>query len=210
NGAGKTTLFNLLSGELRPQSGSIHLAGREVTRLTPDRRARLGLARSFQRNNVFPQLSVRENLSFGDLAATGQAGIFWRPIRRRGRDERAVERAADLVGIRELLERRVSDLSYGAVRQLEIGLALVSSPKLLLLDEPTSGMSPEETGRILRLLGGLPRDLTMVIIEHDMPLVFELADRITVLDHGKVLESGSVEQIRGSARVRAVYLGEAG
>ncbi len=210
NGAGKTTLFNLLTGELRPGSGHIYLGEREITGLPPNRRARLGLARSFQRSNVFSGLTVRGNLLLADIAKTGRGRIFWRALgRERGLAEKA-ERVAELVGLQDQLDQRVGALSYGAVRQLEIGLALAGDPRVLLLDEPTSGMGPEETGRMLELVRALPRDFAVLIIEHDMDMVFESADRVTVLNYGQVLLEGTPEEVRGSDVVRETYLGGQG
>ena len=207
NGAGKTTLFNLLSGEIRPGGGRIWIGERDVTALPPNRRARLGLSRSFQRNNLFPGLTLRENLLLAGIAHSGRGRIFWRQLRaERGLTEKA-ERVAELVGLEELLERRVDALSYGALRQLEIGLALATEPRVVLLDEPTSGMSPEETGRMLRLVSELPRDYAVLIIEHDMDMVFENADRITVLNYGQVLLEGTPDEVRASEVVRDTYLG---
>lgn len=207
NGAGKTTLFNLLAGELQPAAGQIFLDERDVTTLTPDRRARLGLSRSFQRNNVFPGLTVRQNLLLADIAKSGRGRVFWRAVGAEPGVRDLVEQVASQVGLEQLLERRVGTLSYGAVRQLEIGLALATRPRVLLLDEPTSGMSPEETGRMLRLVAELPRDLAVLIIEHDMDMVFENADRITVLNYGQVLLEGTPAEIKNSAEVRESYLG---
>ena len=207
NGAGKTTLFNLIAGELRPTSGRIEIGGRDATRLSPDKRARLGLARSFQRNNLFQSQSVRNNLLLADMAAWGTGKRFWPLLsKERAAHERA-EAIAEQVGLSEELERQVSELSYGAQRQLEVGLALIARPKVLLLDEPTSGMSPEETGRMLRLVDDLPRDLAILLIEHDMDLVFTHADRITVLNYGQVLMEGTPQEVRGSDVVQEIYLG---
>ena len=207
NGAGKTTLFNLLAGELQPSGGRIFLGEREVTALPPNRRARLGLARSFQKNNLFPKLSVRENLLLAQLARSGEARCFWRPARSLGGPRRRAGEVAEQVGLAAVLERPVGALSYGAQRQLEIGLALATAPRVLLLDEPTSGMSPEETGRMLELVRNLPRDLAVVIIEHDMDMVFGTADRVLVLNYGQVLLSGSPEEVRASQAVQETYLG---
>ena len=209
NGAGKTTLFNLIAGELQPTSGGIFIGEREVTRLSTDKRARLGLARSFQRNNLFQSQSVRDNLLLGEMAAGGTGKRFWPLLsRERAAHERA-EAIAEQVGLADNLERAVSELSYGAQRQLEVGLALIARPKVLLLDEPTSGMSPEETGRMLRLVDALPRDLAVLLIEHDMDLVFTHAERITVLNYGQVLMEGTPEEVRGSDVVQEIYLGGA-
>jgi len=207
NGAGKTTLFNLLSGELRPGAGRILLDERDVTALAPDRRARLGLARSFQKNDLFPKLSVRENLLLAQLARSGGAACFWRPVRGLALLQRRAAEIAERVGLAAMLARPVGALSYGAQRQLEIGLALATDPKVLLLDEPTSGMSPEETARMLDLVSSLPRDLAVVIIEHDMDMVFGTADRVLVLNYGQVLLTGTPDEVRASQAVQETYLG---
>lgn len=209
NGAGKTTFFNLLSGELRPDAGTIRLAGRDVTGLPPDRRVMAGLARSFQRNNLFLGMTVAESLATAVAIRTGQSRVFWRAFARApALHERAAELARS-VGLADRLHEEVRHLSYGSQRQLEIALALAAEPRLLLLDEPTAGMSPEETKSMQRLIAGLPRDLTLLLIEHDMDVVFEMAERITVLDYGKVLVQGTPDEIRRSAVVRQIYLGEA-
>jgi branched-chain amino acid transport system ATP-binding protein len=207
NGAGKTTLFNLLAGELRPDAGVIRLDGHAVTRLSPDRRARAGLARSFQKNNLFAQMTVLESLATAILVAERRMRVFWRSFGGdRALRDRAVE-VAELVGLADALDTTVRHLSYGTQRQLEIGLALVGRPKVLLLDEPTSGMSPEETGAMKTLIAGLPADLTILLVEHDMDVVFDLARSITVLDYGQVVAVGSPEEIRRSSVVREIYLG---
>jgi branched-chain amino acid transport system ATP-binding protein len=209
NGAGKTTLFNLLSGELKPDAGAIRLAGRDITRLSPDRRVMAGLARSFQRNNLFLGMTVAESLATAVALRSGQARAFWRSFARAPALHERAAALAQSVGLAERLATPVSHLSYGSQRQLEIALALAAEPRLLLLDEPTAGMSPDETKAMQRLIAGLPRDLTLLLIEHDMDVVFEMAERITVLDYGKVLVQGSPDQIRRSPIVRQIYLGEA-
>jgi ABC-type branched-subunit amino acid transport system ATPase component len=207
NGAGKTTLFNLLAGELTPDAGAILIDDRDITHLPPNRRARLGLSRSFQKNNLFPRQSVRDNLLLADIAARGYGYRFWPRLAARKDAYRKAETIADQIGLTDELARGVAELSYGAQRQLEVGLALMTEPKVLLLDEPTSGMSPEETGRMLRLVDDLPRSLTVVMIEHDMDLVFAHADRITVLNYGEVLMEGRPGEVRGSDVVQETYLG---
>jgi branched-chain amino acid transport system ATP-binding protein len=209
NGAGKTTFFNLLSGELRPDAGTIRLAGRDITRLPPDRRVRAGLARSFQRNNLFLGMSVGESLATAVALRSGESWVFWRSFARAAGVHERARSLAESVGLADRLGTLVRHLSYGSQRQLEIALALAAEPRLLLLDEPTAGMSPEETKSMQRLIAGLPRDLTLLLIEHDMDVVFEMAERITVLDYGKVLVQGPPAEIRGSAIVRQIYLGEA-
>jgi branched-chain amino acid transport system ATP-binding protein len=209
NGAGKTTYFNLLAGNLRPDAGAILLGGRDVTALDVTRRARLGIARSFQRNNVFPEFTVCENLMLACALRMGSAPVFWRPMRRlTGAREEARELAAQ-VGLAETFDMPVRHISYGSQRQLEVALALACRPKVLLLDEPTSGIGPEETARMHALIAALPRSLTLIVIEHDMDIVLNLADRIIVLDYGRVLVQGTPAEVRASALVRERYLGEA-
>lgn len=208
NGAGKTTLFNLLSGELSGEGGTVHLDGHDITRLKPDARARRGLGRSFQKNTLFEGLSVRQNLNLAALTALGKAVIFWRDP---AHDEDVVERietTAQLIGLTGVLDKDTDILSYGQRRQLEVGIALASRPKVLLLDEPTSGMSPEETGIMLALLKQLGRDITMVIIEHDMDIVFSVADKISVLNYGEIIFEGSPEETRKDETVRHLYMGD--
>jgi branched-chain amino acid transport system ATP-binding protein len=207
NGAGKTTLFNLITGHLAPSGGRIEFDGRPITGLPPHRVARLGVSRSFQRNNLFPRLTVRESLR---LAAASDGRGSWSLFGSVARLATPLARArevAEAVGLAGRLDETVARLSYGEQRQLEIGIALATRPTLLLLDEPTAGMSPEETQRMTRLVAALPRDVTMLIIEHDMDVVFSLADRITVLHHGEVLVDGAPEAVRTDPRVYDVYLG---
>jgi branched-chain amino acid transport system ATP-binding protein len=210
NGAGKTTLFNLITGALAPSAGRIVLDGVPIAGLAPHAIARLGISRSFQRNNVFPTLAVRENLRLAAAARTrGSYDLLGSVSRRREPLAKAEEMAA-VVDLADRLDRPAGRLSYGEVRQLEIGIALATSPRLLLLDEPTAGMSPDETLRVTELLRGLPRTITLLIIEHDMDVVFSLADRVTVLHGGEVLAEGTVDQVRADPRVYEVYLGGAG
>jgi branched-chain amino acid transport system ATP-binding protein len=207
NGAGKTTLFNLICGVIRADAGTICLDHQNLNHLPPERRTRLGLSRSFQRNSCFPDMTVAENLAAAVLLAER---LEWRvapSVTRFPVVREKVETIAASVGISEWLELPARLLPYGSQRQLEVGLSLASAPRVLLLDEPTAGMSPEETKRIQALIAGLPRTLTIVIIEHDMDVVFSLADRITVLDAGAILMQGTPREVRASATVRARYLG---
>ena len=207
NGAGKTTLFNLITGHLAPSSGRVLFDGRDITGLAPHRIARHGIARSFQRTNLFPRLTVRENLRLAAAAGgRGSYSLFGSVERRTAPLARARE-VAEAVGLGERLGDEVARLSYGEQRQLEVGVALATRPQLLMLDEPTAGMSPEETQRMTRLLAALPREITMLIIEHDMDVVFSLADRLTVLHYGEVLVDGPPDAVRADARVYEVYLG---
>ena len=209
NGAGKTTFFNLLTGELLPDEGRIELDGQDVTKASPDHRARAGLGRSFQRNNLFEHETVRQNLLFADIAAKGYGWQFWRRLSTDRRANALAEQIAEQVGLADTLETRVTSLSYGARRQLEVGLALIGQPKVLLLDEPAAGMSADETDRMMALIDGLASDLAILIVEHDMDLVFAHASRITVLNYGEVLFEGTPDEVRNSALVQETYLGEA-
>jgi branched-chain amino acid transport system ATP-binding protein len=208
NGSGKTTLFNLLAGELSADAGRVLLGGRDVTELPPDARARAGLARSFQKSNLFPELSVRDNLAAAVMIAERRGRVFWRRAERLpGLAERAAA-LAERVRLADLLDAPARALPYGTQRQLELGMALAGAPKVLLLDEPTAGMSGEETRAMTALIAGLPRDLALLIVEHDMEVVFELAERVTVLDYGRVLLEGTPADVRASELVRRRYLGE--
>ena len=207
NGAGKTSLINQIGGQLQPDSGRILLDGRDVTRLTPEARAQLGLARTFQKNTLFPRLSVFENVRLGVQARFGS--IFDLARRALGRDD-LNDRAQDILArlrLNALANKRVSSISYGDQRQLEVAVALAGDPRILLLDEPTSGLSPAETGQLVDLIRTLPAQLGILMIEHDMEVVFSLADRVTVLYYGEVLASGAPKDVAGNERVREVYLG---
>ncbi len=209
NGAGKTTLFNVITGQLAPSGGRIVFDGLPVTGLPPHAVARRGISRSFQRTNLFPKLSVLENLRLAAGAeGRGSWSVFGRVDRLRAPLERAAE-TADAVGLEARLAMPAGALSYGEQRQLEVGVALATRPKLLLLDEPTAGMSPEETQRMTRMLEGLPREVTLLIIEHDMDVVGSLAERVTVLHYGEVLTEGTFDHVKRDPRVYEVYLGSA-
>jgi branched-chain amino acid transport system ATP-binding protein len=209
NGAGKTTLFNVITGQLAPTVGHVRLDGRPIEGLSPHTVARRGVARSFQRNSLFPKLPVLENLWLAAAAgAPGRWNLFGSSERRRGPVERA-RTVAEVIGLSGRLAEAAGQLSYGEQRQLEVGLALATSPRLLLLDEPTAGMSPEETLRMTRMLEAVPREVTMLIIEHDMDVVGSLADQVTVLHYGEVLAEGTFAQVKADARVYEVYLGGA-
>ena len=207
NGAGKTSLVNQIGGQLKPSSGRILLRGRDVTGLAPDRISRLGVARTFQRNNLFQNLSVIENIRLALEVRLGSPLNCFTPA---GASAALLARADELLAQVHLDAdgtRMARKLSYGEQRQLEIGIALAGAPELLLLDEPTSGMSPAETARMIDLIDALPRTLSILMIEHDMNVVFSVADRITVLYYGKVLATGTPVEIKANDRVREVYLG---
>ncbi|HEX9076520.1 MAG TPA: ABC transporter ATP-binding protein [Anaerolineae bacterium] len=205
NGAGKTTLFNLLSGEFPANRGHIYYAGQDITSLPPYERARLGVARTFQRNNLFLGLSVWENVRLAGHAVKGVGPRAFASAQSTPSD--LVEASLKRVGLTEQSHAFARTLSYGEQRQLEVAIALATQPKLLLLDEPAAGMSPAETNRLMATLRELPRSLTLLIIEHDMDVVFGLAERVTVLHYGQVLADGTVEQVRNDPRVLEVYLG---
>jgi branched-chain amino acid transport system ATP-binding protein len=207
NGAGKTTLFNLITGHLAPTAGRILFDGAPITALPPHAVARRGISRSFQRTTVFPRLSVRENLRLAAAAGGRGSYDFLGPVARLAAPLAHARAVAEAVGLAGRLDSPAGTLSYGEQRQLEVGIALATRPRLLLLDEPTAGMSPEETQRMTDLLAGLSREITVLIIEHDMDVVFTLADRITVLHHGEVLAEGTADEVRADPRVYEVYLG---
>jgi branched-chain amino acid transport system ATP-binding protein len=207
NGAGKSSLLNQLSGEVRPTSGKVRFGGTDVTGAAPETLCQMGMGRTFQNNNLFPSLPVRENVR---LAVQGKQGGWYQPFRSTLTRRAQWERADELLEQTRLSDgcgRKASHLSYGEQRQLEVAIALAAEPTLLLLDEPTSGMSPAETDRMIDLVRSLPKSLAILMIEHDMKVVFSLADWITVLYYGEILASGSPEDIQGNTRVREVYLG---
>jgi branched-chain amino acid transport system ATP-binding protein len=208
NGAGKTTLFNLLAGQLTPSSGTIALDGRSIASLPVEARARLGLARSYQKNNLFNGLTVRENLSLAAAAARNRAAFIFKDSLRDREVHKAVEDVAAQTGLAGMLDAPVASCSYGTRRQLEIGIALASDPKVLLMDEPASGGGPGIVEALHKLMKSLPRSLTILIIEHDMDLAFDVADRITVLNYGKVVFEGTPEETRKSPLVNEIYLGD--
>jgi branched-chain amino acid transport system ATP-binding protein len=207
NGAGKTSLVHQIAGQLAPSSGRILLDGRDIVDETPEARCQLGIGRTFQKNNLFRGLTVRENVR---LALQAKRGGWFHCLRPAGADAALrAEAEAVLAQVRLTAgyDRPVSSLSYGEQRQLEVALALASRPTVLLLDEPTSGMSVAETDGMIDLIRALPADLGILMIEHDMKVVFELADTITVLYYGEVLASGPPATIREDPKVRDVYLG---
>jgi branched-chain amino acid transport system ATP-binding protein len=206
NGAGKTTFFNLVSGLLSPSGGRVFFRGRDITGYKPHEISRLGIKRTLQVKSVFPELSVADNLWITRQARSR----FLHPFRRGASDLEAksdVERTLEQIGLAGLARRPAGTLSYGDVAMLEIGMAVISEPSLLLLDEPTCGMSPAETGRAVEKIRGLARSIDIVIIEHDMDVVFGIADDITVLAQGAILASGSPAEIAEDERVREAYLG---
>jgi branched-chain amino acid transport system ATP-binding protein len=208
NGAGKTTLIGELAGELAPDSGTIRFAGMDITSWPAWRRSRAGLARSFQITSLFPELTALDNVALAVQAHAGHSFRFWGDARRDARLRAPARAALERVGLGARADVVVSWLSHGEHRQIEIAMALATSPRMLLLDEPTAGMSPEQSTRMVAMLRELKREVTILLIEHDMEAVFALADRISVLVYGRVIASGRPDDIRASAAVREAYLGE--
>jgi branched-chain amino acid transport system ATP-binding protein len=207
NGAGKTTLFSLISGELASDRGTIRLFGHDVTRLPPYRRAALGLARTYQITNLFPRLSAFDNCVLAAQALSPMKLHLHRDLKHY---PGILERAQSVLGAVGLLEKApvtVHDLSHGEQRQLEIALALAGSPRVLLLDEPTAGLSPAESAMMTALLKKLDPAISLLVIEHDMDVAFQLTDLITVLHYGKVVAEGSREEVTANPLVQEIYLG---
>jgi branched-chain amino acid transport system ATP-binding protein len=208
NGAGKTTLLNVLSGELLPTSGSLVLEGRDVTGWTPDRLARAGLGRSFQHSSIFENLSIFENVRLAAQLALATSMHFFKPASRYGHvNSRAREILAGFA-LPSSAGTLAGEISHGEQRQLEIAMLIAIAPKLMLLDEPTSGMGKPETRELIEVLGRLSRNHTLVLVEHDMDVVFTLANRITVMVNGSVMATGVPEEVRRNRDVRSAYLGE--
>ncbi|MBL6652740.1 MAG: ABC transporter ATP-binding protein [Reyranella sp.] len=208
NGAGKTTFFNLITGHLRPTKGSVAFEGRDLVGLPPQKIVRLGLARSFQRINIYPRLSVFENVQVALIAHEGQQWNLFRPGRSLYREGTA--ELLDLVGLTREAEETAGELSYGKQKQLELAIALAAKPRLLLLDEPTAGMSPQETAETIASVRDIvkARGLTLLFTEHDMSVVFGIAERISVLHHGEIIASGAPDAVRNDPEVKRVYLGD--
>ena len=207
NGAGKTTLIGELTGEITPDAGRIRFDGRDITALPIWRRSALGLARSFQITSLFADFTALDNVALAVQAHSGHSFRFWRAARSEPELREPARAALARVGLADRADMLVARLSHGEHRQLEIAMALATSPRMLLLDEPMAGMGPEESARMVRTLHDLKQDLTILLIEHDMEAVFALADRITVLVYGRVIASGPPAAIRANAEVRKAYLG---
>jgi ABC-type branched-subunit amino acid transport system ATPase component len=209
NGAGKTTFVNLLTGVLAPSGGSIWLSGEEITRARPDVRVRRGLARTFQISQLFRNLTVFESLGIAVNEQRRVGARFWTDFARDHETRHGVEALAAEFGLTDLLDTPVSELAYGRQRLLEIAMAFACRPRVLLLDEPAAGVPEAERDALLATIARLPADVAILLIEHDMDLVFSFAQQITVLVEGGVLTSGPAEEVAADARVKAVYLGEA-
>jgi branched-chain amino acid transport system ATP-binding protein len=208
NGAGKTTLISQLFGELKPSAGAVYLNGTEVTGAKVNQRSRLGMSRSFQITNLVRDMTVRENIMLALLAGEGHAHRFWRRFDRNAGLKQKAEIALQRTGINDGFDRPVSELSHGEQRLLELSIALVGQPTLLLLDEPMAGLGPEESKAMTRFLSSIKGTVTILLVEHDMDAVFELADRVTVLVRGQIVAVGTPEEIRKDPRVKEAYLGE--
>ena len=208
NGAGKTTFISQLAGDLRPDSGRIFFAGEDVTHLRAPRRARKGLARSFQITSIYPEFTAVANVALAVQAHAGHSFRFWRDARRDAALLEAARRVLEDVGLSARANVLAANLSHGEQRLLEVAMALATRPRLLLLDEPMAGMGIEESQRMIAFLATLKARHTIVLVEHDMDAVFRLADRISVLVYGRLIATGAPEAIRASAEVRSAYLGE--
>ena len=207
NGAGKTTLFNLITGELTPDSGSIQLFGQDITRVPSRRRTHLGMARTYQIITLFPRDSIVHNVS---LALLGLSPVRWNPfidMKRQGHIAEHARTALERVGLAHIAERPLTQTSYGERRRVEIAMALAQKPKLLLLDEPFAGLSIDERHDVHECLMAIPRDVTIVMIEHNMDVALDFAERITLLHFGEVIVEGNRAEVVADPRTREVYLG---
>jgi branched-chain amino acid transport system ATP-binding protein len=208
NGAGKTTFIGQLAGNLRPDAGRITFAGEDITRLPAARRARKGLARSFQITSVYLDFTVLQNVALAVQARSDHSFRFWRDARRDSSLLSPAREFLEQVGLENRADILAANLAHGEQRQLEVAMALATGPRLLLLDEPMAGMGTEESQRMIELLASLKRRQTIVLVEHDMDAVFRLADRISVLVYGRVIATDTPERIRANEAVRKAYLGE--
>ena len=210
NGAGKSTLINLLTGFLAPDSGSILFRGRDITHLPIYRRVRQGLCRSFQVANIFPNLTVLQNVTIPALAARRRGHCLFGRVERETAHSHDANRILERIGLGSAAHSPACALSHGDQRLLEVGIAMAARPQLLFLDEPTAGMNPVERTKILGNIRQLAEDgeITFVIVEHDMDVVFSLSDRVVALNHGEIIGDGTPDEIRSNPKVREVYLGE--
>jgi branched-chain amino acid transport system ATP-binding protein len=208
NGAGKTTLFNLVTGDLRRDSGTIRLFGDEISRLAPHQRAHRGLARTYQIITLFPKDSLEHNLVLSLLGLSRSRWDAFRPLARHGELNEEARRTLARVGLGALAKKPIGEIAYGEKRRVEIAMALAQKPRLLLLDEPLAGLSREERAAMKGLIAGIPREVTVVMIEHDMDTALDLAERITVLHYGKVIVEGTRAEVVADPKTREVYLGD--
>jgi branched-chain amino acid transport system ATP-binding protein len=210
NGAGKSTLFNLISGRLQPTSGSIKLFGREIAGEAPDKIARSGLSRGFQTTSAFSDLTVSENLAVAAMRSQRESGSIWKSSRHMTKVWRRVDELLGILNLTSSRSHTVSRLPYSEQRLLELGLTLASDPAVMLIDEPTAGMSRADTDAMISTLVKIGEGRTLILIEHDMNVVFGLADRISVLVHGQVVVTGTPTEVRNDPRARNAYLGASG
>ncbi len=208
NGAGKTTLIAQLSGALMPDTGRITFAGTEITRRSAHERVHLGLARSYQITSIFRPFSVLDNVALAVQARSGSSLRFWRPVTSETALFDEARRILERVGLIDRAQALAGNLAHGEQRQLEVGLALATQPKLVLLDEPMAGMGPEESERMIPLIQALKATVSVLLVEHDMNAVFRLADRISVLVNGRIIATGAPEAIRANDEVKRAYLGD--
>ncbi len=209
NGAGKTTLISQISGSLPSDRGEIRFDGQDITRARPYERVKLGLARSYQITSIFKRFTVLDNLALAVQARSGSSFSFWRPVSREtALSDEARTIAGEVVGLQEKQNALAATLAHGEQRALEVGLALATRPKLVLLDEPLAGMGPEEAQRMIALIDRVRSRVTVLLVEHDMDAVFRLANRISVLVNGRLIASGAPEAIKADEQVRKAYLGD--
>lgn len=208
NGAGKTTLVHMLTGYIKPTQGDVYLSGRRLTHIEPSRRARLGMARTFQINRLFSEMTVADSVLLSVMEARNEGGVWWRSAHSMRDSLARVETLLSQLRLKDVANRKTGELPYGRQRIVEIALALSGDPAVLLLDEPAAGIPAEDSRELFNVIDGLPKDVTIVIIEHDMELVFRFAESITVLVGGKVLMRGTPADVAQDRRVKEVYLGE--
>ena len=208
NGAGKTTFISQLAGNIRPDAGSVRFAGADITNLSAPRRARMGLARSFQITSVYPEFSALDNVALAVQAHSGHSFRFWRTAQGDPALAEPARKVLDEVGLSSRMNVLAANLAHGEQRQLEVAMALATGPRLLLLDEPMAGMGIEESQRMIELLQKLKQKKTIILVEHDMDAVFRLADRISVLVYGRVIATDAPDKIKLNEEVRRAYLGE--
>ncbi len=207
NGAGKTTLFNQITGDLRPNSGQIKLFGADITQLAPHRRAHFGLSRTYQIITLFAQDTLEHNVTLGLLGLRPARWQMWRPLSFYGELATEAKRTLDSVGLLHLAAHPVSDIAYGEKRRVELAMALAQKPRVLLLDEPLAGLSNTERSTVKALIASIPRETTMVMIEHDMDTALDLAETVTLLNYGRVIVDGARDAVIADERTREVYLG---
>jgi branched-chain amino acid transport system ATP-binding protein len=207
NGAGKTTLFNLITGELSTDEGNIEIFGTNITKKSIQQRAKLGLGRTYQISQLFLELTVEENLFLAGAANNKLEFRFYKFWRSYSAERNWAHHVAEQVGLADYLDKKVSEISHGLQRQLEVGMAIAMRPRLIMLDEPAAGLSPSERIILTDLIKTLPEDVTLVLIEHDMEVVLDIADKITVLHRGSVIAEGTPSEIKQNQEVQKVYLG---